>query len=120
MSLNSEFLTLPIDFTRSFRDDVDDAGESVGPVDRRGGPVNHLDALDVADRILPRDIGDVRPQVVLLDAVDEEEGAVGGVGAKAALIDVGIGSPAAARDVETGEVVEHLLQIVVPAALDLL
>ena len=59
-------------------------------------------------------------EIVLLHAVDHEERAIGGVGAVAALVDVGVDVAVAARDVEAGQVVEQGLEIEIAAALDLL
>jgi hypothetical protein len=68
---------------------------------------------------LPREEEAVPGQVVLLDAVEEEEDAVVGVRPEYALIERRVGPAVAARDVEARQVVEDLLEIVIAAPLEL-
>jgi hypothetical protein len=104
LHVRADTLSVLDEVVRILRDHVDDPEERVGAVHRRRRAVDDLDAIDVGEWKLMRDVGGAGVEVVLLDAVDQEQRAVRGVGAVAALVDVGVAVAVAPRDVEPGQI----------------
>ena len=105
---------------RRFRDDADYARIGIGAVHRRCRSIDHFHAINVRQRVLPREEHRAESQVVLLDAINEEQIAVIAGGVVSALVNDRIEGTVQPRDIESGQIAQQLLEIEVSAALDLL